>query len=55
MDVVVLCSPNGDKGAARVFFDFVVEAEVTDDIVDIGELAALVALGVSHHPTPVPL
>ena len=36
MAVLVLCSPNGDKGAAIDLFHFVLKAEVTDDI---GELA----------------
>ena len=39
MTVLVMRSSDGDHRAARDFNEFEMEAEVTDDIVDIGELA----------------
>jgi hypothetical protein len=39
MAELVLCSPDGDERAPRNFFHLVMEAEITDNLVDIGELA----------------
>jgi hypothetical protein len=40
----VFCSSDGDEGASRDFFRLIVEAEVTYNIVDMGELVAKVSL-----------